>query len=201
MPKIVPEPSQDQLATLSEGTAAAKSHRKEPVLQPMRIVDTGDHSPAPTVAISAQGTVLPPKAKAPPVIEEVKSPRRFREEPKKTALVSNNIGLSAEPAPEGFNRNASVAAKHRNEPVFEYGDPVYPDHSKFSTPFNVEIAWLQTPVSVSGFVNSESTFWINKIRGLTMTWIPMQGLAYRIENQAGVYNGFIPEANVKNIKV
>lgn len=199
MPKIVQEPSQEQLATLSEGTAAAKT-RKEPVLQPMRIVDTGDHSPAPTVAISAQGIILPPKASAPTIIEDVKSPRRFREAPKKTALVSNDMGKLAEPAPEGFNRNASASA-NRSEIVYEYGDPVYPDHTKFLAPFNVEIAWLQTPVSVSGFINSESTFWINKIRGLTMTWIPSQGLAYRIENQAGVYTGFIPEANVKNIKI
>lgn len=199
MPKIVQEPSQEQLATLSEGTAAAKP-RKEPVLQPMRIVDTGDHSPAPTVAVSAQGIILPPKAKAPPVIEDVKSPRRFREAPKTKALVSNDMGQLAVPAPEDFDRNAT-ASNHRNEPVYEYGDPVYPDHTKFLAPFNVEIAWLQTPVSVSGFINSESTFWINKIRGLTMTWIPNQGLAYRIENQAGTYSGFIPEANIKNIKV
>jgi hypothetical protein len=195
MPKVIPEPSQEQLATLSEGTAAAK--RKEPVLQPMRIVDTGDHSPAPAIAVSAQGIVLPPKAKAPPVIEDVKSPRRFREEPKTKSLVNIDMGQPATPPPEGFDRNP-VGSK--NEPI-EYGDQVYPDHTKFSAPFNIEIAWLQTPVSVSGFVNSESTFWINKIRGLTMTWIPNQGLAYRIENQAGIYNGFIPEANIKNIKI
>ncbi len=203
MPKIVQEPSQEQLATLSEGTAAAKP-RKEPVLQPMRIVDTGDHSPAPTVAVSAQGIVLPPKAKAPPVIEDVKSPRRFREEPKKTALVSNDMGQPAQPAPEGFDRNAT-AAKHRNEPQFEYGDPVYPDISRLATEndtaLHVEIAWLQTPVSVSGFINSESTFWINKIRGLTMTLIPGKGLAYRIENQAGVFNGWVESANIKNVKI
>ena len=198
MAKIVQEPSPEQLATLSEGTAA--KHRKEPVLQPMRIVQTGDNSPAPQVAINAQGIINPPKQTA-KVIEEVKSPRRFREESKTKALVSNDMGQPAQPAPEGFDRNAAATSNHRNEPVFEYGDPVYPDHSVFSSPFNIEIAWLQTPVSVSGFVNSESTFWINKIRGLTMTWIPLQGLAYRIENQAGVYNGFIPEANVKNIKI
>ncbi len=201
MPKQVPEPSPEQLATLSEGTAASKSARREPVLQPMRIVDTGSSEPAAKLAMTAQGIVLPPKAKAPPVIEDVKSPRRFREEPKNKGLVSNDMGQPAVPPPADFDRNAGATSKHRNEPVYEYGDPVYPDHTKLLAPFNIEIAWLQTPVSVSGFINSESTFWINKIRGLTMTWVPQQGLMYRIENQAGIYNGFIPEANVKNIKI
>jgi hypothetical protein len=196
MPKIVPEPSSDQLATLSEGTAA-KSPRKEPILQPMRVVDTGDHSPAPQIAVTAQGIIAAPKPAAPPIIEDVKSPRRFREAPRKTALVSNDIGQPAQPAPESFNRNAPG----KQEEQFNYSNLLYPETAQFDGPINVEIAWLQTPVSVSGFITSESTFWINKIRGLTMTFIPGKGLAYRIENQAGVFNGFIPEANIKNVKV
>ncbi len=66
----------------------------------------------------------------------------------------------------------------------------------------VTVAWLQTAISVAGFISSETTLSnaSQKIRGLTMTWVN-DSLWCSINNSNGKKLLIIPAANVKCMSV
>ena len=129
------------------------------------------------------------KIVAPPVVN---NPAPLPEEQHPAPNV--NIPYVFPEAPAGtttYDRNAK-AFRNREKAAYFNEDWIqnYPEAKVVSR------AWLQTPVSISGFVSSEASFNSQQIHGLTMVW-ENNSLICEIKNPQGTKTFLVPEANVK----
>jgi hypothetical protein len=181
-----------------------KPPRKEPVLQPMRVVQVPDvpvtsvsTSPVPNkeaVPTDDKGNKLVMGKKEYEKIKKAKAVPYHKPITPTASIVEANAKII-----EDLDRNAKLGRNSAEQaPEYDY------DWLKKVGGKHAVIAWLQTPISVSGFISSESTFSPQKIRGLTMSWQNNeseygQGLLYKIENTNGNMVHFIPSSNVKDV--
>jgi hypothetical protein len=173
-----------------------KPARPEPKLQPMRIVQVPDTPVIPTAPGREVTPNNPTGKKLVMSKKEIEAAKRAKAKP------SGNIPFihtDAVPTRDQIlmgdaERNSRLARNIEQAPEIDTewlkeigGEPT-------------ELAWLQTAISVSGFISSDTTLSSQKIRGLSMSWMG-DGLRCQIKNHKGCKQFFIPAANVKIFEV
>jgi hypothetical protein len=179
--------------------------RPEPVLQPMRVVHVDGPQALPfnpTLDIqldqSAPGqaparTPLNPTGKKLNMSKrEIEAVKRFKAKAPQAIPIKSEAEILESNARriDDLDRNTRTGITPDLMPKYDY------DWLESVGGKHVSTAWLQTAISISGFVNSESTFAYNKIKGMTMSWFP-DGLMCIIDNSSGIKEIFVPSANVK----
>ncbi len=167
-----------------------KPQRPEPVLQPMKIVQVDES----TIPKQPEGDV-PRDAKGKKLVmskKEIEAKKLQASAPKPSLLHRSEAIVQAnQQVISDLDRNAKSARNDNQAPEFDeewlakIGGRI------------VHVAWLQTSVSISGYVSSETTFSPQKIMGLTMSW-SNDGLLCKIDNNRNPsIEILIPAANVK----
>lgn len=166
--------------------------RPEPILQPMRVVQVPDLPPV----SSAIPSVTPNNPTGKKLVmgkKEIEAATRAKKPKAPTPFVyksDQEVQASNLARIDDLDRNTKTGVVENQLPEYDW-DWINSIEGK-----HVSIAWLQTPISISGFVSSETTMSPQKIRGLSMVWNG-EDLLFKIENTNGVFKGFIPGANVK----
>lgn len=172
-----------------------KPPRKEPIMQPMRVVQVPE-SPVSAVSTSVDKTPNNPTGKK--LVKgkkEIEAEIRMKSKPvAKPILPAHVIAENNARLIDDLDRNTKTGRNVEQAPDYDL------DWVKETGGRLITIAWLQTAVSVSGFISSESTFSPQKIRGLTMSW-STDGLLCKIDNTNGVKILLIPSANVKIMEI
>jgi hypothetical protein len=168
-----------------------KPVRPEPVLQKMRIVQVPD-SPAPAGAPVVTPT-NPTGKKLVMSKKEIEAAKRAESKAKPNMgipYVFPDANTNTTPGPDDSIRNAR---SNRNvEQLPDYDEAWLKSMGGEA----VSRAWLQTAVSISGFIGSESSFTSQNINGLTMTW-KNETLICQIKKTNGTKVFVVPSANVK----
>jgi hypothetical protein len=177
-----------------------KPPRKEPVLQPMRVVNVD--GPAPSLGMPVNLNIPDPKPGSKIPVEKkalVRSKKEIEAAQRSESKAKPNMGIpyvfpdantNTTPGPDDSIRNAK---SNRNiEQLPDYDEEWL--ESTGGEP--VSRAWLQTAVSISGFIGSESSFTSQNINGLTMTW-KNETLICQIKKTNGTKVFVVPSANVK----
>jgi len=136
--------------------------------------------------------VAPPVINNPVLESQVDDTLQLRPAPGPKAAPNSNIPYvfpEAAPGTTTFDRNAKKFRNINNAPEYDEQWLEIMDGAPVSR------AWLQTAVSISGFINSEASFNSQQIHGLTMVW--NNGLYCKIKNNNGSKCFFVPEANIK----
>lgn len=173
-----------------------KVDRPEPKLQPMRIVQVPD-LPAVAVQPAPGREVTPNNPTGKKLVmskKELEAAKRAEQKSKPNGNIPF-IHTDVVPSYEDIMRNdadRNTKLARNQEHISEIDESWLKEVGGRS----VSIAWLQTAVSVSGFVSSETTFSSQKIRGLTMSWTT-DGLLCKIDNVSGIKILLVPAANVK----
>lgn len=173
-----------------------KPTRKEPVMQPPRIVQVD--GPQPQLGMPADAIPTNPTGK-----KLVKSKKEIEAEERARAVpVTKKILSPVEIAEinarriEDLDRNARTTRNSEQAPEYDM------EWFKLVGGTLVTIAWLQTAISVSGYISSETTMSPQKIRGLTMSWNPeLGGLLCKVTTVTGSKTLLIPSANVKAMEI
>ncbi len=171
--------------------------RKEPVLQPMRVVQV--EGPQPMLGMPAPGRDVAPNnptgKKLVKSKKDIEAEARAQSKPVSKPLLSpTEIANINATRINDLDRNTKLARNQEQAPEYDLG------WLKETGGQLVTIAWLQTAISISGYISSESTFSPQKIRGLTMSW-KSDGLLCKIQNQSGTKILLIPAANVKAMEL
>lgn len=164
--------------------------RKEPVLQPMRIVQVDGPQPQLGLPSSPDSTPTNPTGKK--LVKskkEIEAEQRTQAKPK-PLKTSVEIANSNAEIISNLDRNAKIARNVEQAPEYDL------DWVKSTGGELVLVAFLQTSVSYSGYISGEQSFSAQKIRGLTMSWTN-EGLRCLIKSIHGTKSFLIPGANVK----
>ncbi len=176
-----------------------KPQRPEPVLQPMKIVQVS--GPAPSLGMPANVNIPDPKPGSKLPVEKKSLVRSKKEIEAEQRRAKPNAGIPYNfPGPEtntaivgsDLDRNKSARINLNAEQQPEYDE----QWLECIDGIPVSRAWLQTAVSISGYISSEGSFTSQNIRGLTMTW--KDGSLWCQIIAKGIPKTFlIPSANIK----
>lgn len=166
--------------------------RPEPVLQPMKIIQAPE-TPEFKPPTDSEGNPIPLDRKGKKLVMSKKEYEAAKAaKPKAPILIASDAVIAANrEVISNLDRNAKVTSNDNQAPEFDQ------EWLKEVGGKPVSVAWLQTGVSVSGYVSSETTFSPQKIKGLTMSW-GVDGLLCKIDNKRiASITLLIPAANVK----
>lgn len=177
-----------------------KPPRPEPVLQPMRIVQVD--GPAPLLGMPTNLNIPDPKPGSKIPVEKkalVRSKKDIEKEQREINKSKPNMNIPYNFPGSDTNTTIATHDLARNNRV-ALNSEQSPDYDeawlKSIGGIPVSRAWLQTAVSISGYVSSESSFTSQNIHGLTMAW-KNETLYCQIIAKGVAKIFVIPSANVK----